>query len=193
MKSVATARPNARYSLESNIARVAISITAVKTRIAPRASANIACKGSSPQVMPSGSSRRMAPSPNTSASGGICCPRRSIATKCGIDLRVGRRLRAQSGRPKGRGRLERGLRLPDARVSLNNLTKPVQVQGLPQGAFSTDEYRQHDGALSLRNSWAWQEPHCHAVAFADPDEEESLPSCADVPGLQGSARMRKAR
>jgi hypothetical protein len=55
-------------------------------------------------------------------------------------------------------------------------TVDVQVQGLPQEAFSTDEYRQHDGALSVTNYWAWQEPCCHAVAFADPDGEDSLPS-----------------
>jgi ADP-ribose pyrophosphatase YjhB (NUDIX family) len=60
-------------------------------------------------------------------------------------------------------------------------TVDVQVEGLPQGAFSTDEYRQQDGALSVRNSWAWQEPRCHAAAFADPDEEESLPFRAAVP------------
>jgi hypothetical protein len=59
-------------------------------------------------------------------------------------------------------------------------TVDVQVQGLPQEAFSTDEYSQHDGALSVRNYWAWQDPSRHTVALSDSHEEYAMPSCADV-------------
>ena len=59
-------------------------------------------------------------------------------------------------------------------------TVDVQVQGLPQGEFSTDEYSQHDGELYARNYWAWHYPSHDAVAFADPDEDESMRSHADV-------------
>jgi hypothetical protein len=60
-------------------------------------------------------------------------------------------------------------------------TVDVQVKGLPHGEFSTDEYRQDTNELSVRNYWAWQEPRCHAAAFADPAEEELMPSRTDVP------------
>ena len=50
-------------------------------------------------------------------------------------------------------------------------TVDVQVQGLPQEDFSTDEYCQHDGELSVRHYWAWQPPSRHAVAFSVPHEE----------------------
>ena len=86
----------------SNTARAAISITGAKTRIAPRANGSIACRGSSQRGMPSDSCRRMAPLPNTSAPGDICCPRRSTAKRCGSDSRVGRKSRGQSGLPKRR-------------------------------------------------------------------------------------------
>ncbi len=55
--------------------RVATSITGVRTRIDPRGSANIACKGLSRRVMRSAFCPRMAPLPNTSAPDGICCRR----------------------------------------------------------------------------------------------------------------------
>ena len=62
-------------------------------------------------------------------------------------------------------------------------TVDVQVQGLPQGDFATDEYRQNDGECYMRTSWAWQEPCLDRAAFADPDEEEGLLSRAAVPCL----------
>jgi NUDIX domain len=62
-------------------------------------------------------------------------------------------------------------------------TVDVQVQGLPPGDFSTDEYRQDDGELYLRNSWAWQESSHHAVAFSAPHEAYSMPSRAACTGL----------
>ena len=64
-----------------NTARVAISTTAVRTRIGLHANASIACKGSSLRGMPSDFCRRMDPSPNTFARDGICCPRRRTAKR----------------------------------------------------------------------------------------------------------------
>src|SRR5215217_3380981 len=107
-----------------NTGRVATSITGVKTPIAPRASASIACKGSSPRDMPSAFCPRMDPLLNTFVLDGICCPRRRTAKRCGSDSRVGLKLQGRSGPPKGPGGPGRGTRLPDEHLSLNNLTKP---------------------------------------------------------------------
>src|SRR5262245_13301218 len=74
--------------------------------------------------MPSAFCPRMVPLPNTSAPDGICCPRWSTAKRCGSDSRVGRKLQVRNGPPKGRVGPRRGTRLPDERLSLNNLTKP---------------------------------------------------------------------
>src|SRR5262245_57976406 len=70
----------------------------------------------------------MAPLPNTSDPGGICCPRRSIAMRWGIDSSVGPKLQVRSGPLNGWVGPGRGIRLPDERLSLNNLTKPSGVQ-----------------------------------------------------------------
>src|SRR5262245_45640894 len=69
----------------------------------------------------------MAPLPNTSDPGGICCPRRSIAKRWGIDSRVGPKLQVRSGPLNGWVGPGKGTRLPDERLSLNTLTKPVIV------------------------------------------------------------------
>ena len=53
-------------------ARVATSITAVRTRIGRRGNASAACSDSNPPVMRSDFSRHMVPSRNTSDPGGIC-------------------------------------------------------------------------------------------------------------------------
>ena len=66
ISSRATARPSGRSCPGWNTARVAISTTAVRTRIGPRANANIACRGLSQRDMPSAFCPRMAPLPNTS-------------------------------------------------------------------------------------------------------------------------------
>jgi hypothetical protein len=73
----------------SNTAKVAISTTAVRTRIAPHANASIVCRGLNRRVMPSGSWRPMVLLPNTSDHDGTCCQRRSTARRCGLDSRVG--------------------------------------------------------------------------------------------------------
>jgi DDE domain len=124
LKSYGTARRSASSCLGWNTARVGISTTAVRTRIGPHASASIACKGSNPPGMPNDFCRRMDPLPNTSDRDGICCPRRRTAKRCGSDSRVGLKLQGRSGPLKGRGGPGRGTRLPDERLSLNNLTKP---------------------------------------------------------------------
>src|SRR5215831_2255288 len=83
------ARPSARSCLGWSIARVATSITGVRTRIGPRANGSVACRGLSQQGMRSDFCPRMDPLPNTSDPDGICCPRRSTAKRCGTVSRVG--------------------------------------------------------------------------------------------------------
>jgi hypothetical protein len=104
--------------------RVAISTIAVRTPIDPHANENIACKGSNPLGMPNDVCPRMDPLPNISDHDGICCLRRSTVRRWGSDSRVGPKLRAPIGPPNRWGRPGRGTRLPDERLSLNNLTKP---------------------------------------------------------------------
>jgi hypothetical protein len=99
ISSKATARPSARYCPAWNIARVAICIIAVSTRIGQRASGSVACKGSNPPGMPSAFSPRMAPSPNIFARVGIFWRRPSTAKRWQSDLRVGPRSLARSGLP----------------------------------------------------------------------------------------------
>src|SRR5262245_6579827 len=72
--------------------------------------------------MPSVFSLHTDPSLNTSDPDGICSQRRSTAKKCGSDSRVGPTSQVRSGPPKGWIRLGRGTRLPDERLSFNNLT-----------------------------------------------------------------------
>jgi DDE domain len=67
--------PSAKSCLEWNTGRVATSITGVRTRIDPRGSAHIACKGLSRWGMRRAFYPRMAPLPNTSAPDGVCCRR----------------------------------------------------------------------------------------------------------------------
>jgi putative transposase len=69
--------------------------------------------------------RRMDPLPNTSDPGGIGCQRRHTAKRWGIDSRVGPKLQAWSELPNGWVGPGRGTRLPDKRLNLNNLTKPL--------------------------------------------------------------------
>jgi hypothetical protein len=61
-------------------------------------------------------------------------------------------------------------------------TVDVQVRGLPQEAFATEEYSPKDGALYVRNSWAWQP---HTGAFAAPHEAYALSSRANAACVQG--------
>jgi DDE domain len=69
------ARPSGRYCLGSNTARVAISITGVRTPIGQRVSVSVVCRGLSQQVMRSASCLPMVLSPNTSDRDDICCQR----------------------------------------------------------------------------------------------------------------------
>src|SRR6516165_3659561 len=85
-----------------SIARAATSITGAKTRIAPRASANIVCRGLNPRGMPNDFCPHMVPLPNTFALDGIGCLLPSTAKRCTTASRVGPKLQGQSGRPKGR-------------------------------------------------------------------------------------------
>jgi len=73
----------------SNIGKVAISTIAVRIRIDRRANGNIACRGLHQRGMLSDFWPRMAPLPNTSDPGGICCPRRRTAQRWGSGSRVG--------------------------------------------------------------------------------------------------------
>jgi len=69
---------------------------------------------------------RMAPLPNTSDPDGICCPRLHTVKRGGSASRVGLTLQGRSGPPQGWGGPGRGTRLPEERLSLNNLTKPSE-------------------------------------------------------------------
>jgi len=121
----ATARRNGRDCPGGHSARVGISRTGVRTPINRRVTGSIAGRGAKPPGMPRAFCRRMAPWPTTFAPDGLCGPRRSTAQSCGSDARVGRKSRGHSGPPKGRGGPGRGTRLPEKRLSLNNLTKPL--------------------------------------------------------------------
>lgn len=96
------AQPNGRSSLGSNTARVALSITAVRTPISPRGSVNIACKGLNPPDMLNTFCRRMALLPNTFGHDDMCCLQRRTAQRCKTASRVGPKSQAQSKLPKYR-------------------------------------------------------------------------------------------
>jgi hypothetical protein len=72
---------------------------------------------------------RMDPLPTTAAPDGIYSPSRRSAKRCGSDSRVGPTLPVRSGPPQGWGGPGRGTRLPEERLSLNNLTKPGRQCG----------------------------------------------------------------
>ena len=85
---------------------------------------SIAWQGLNQGVMRHGFSPRTVRLLSTFDPGGICSQRRRTAKRCDSDSRVGPKLPVRSGPPKGWGGPRRGPRLPDERLSLNNLTKP---------------------------------------------------------------------
>ena len=123
----ATVPPSARCCPASSLARVVIARTGARTRIGRRANGRGACRGCSQRVMPSVVCPRMDPWPTTADPDGICDQRRRTTQRRGIDARVGPTLPVRSGPPKGWVEPGRGTRLPDERLSLNNLTKPLMV------------------------------------------------------------------
>jgi hypothetical protein len=144
-------RRYARCCRAWSIASVAISTTAVRTRIGRRASECVACRGLSQRVMPSDFCPPMDPLPNTSDPDGICCQRRSTAKRWGIDSKVGPKLQVRSGPPKGWVGPGRGARLPDERLSLNNLTKPIPHSEKP--AWTSGRIRTEIYGFNLKSSF----------------------------------------